>query len=145
MLALLLMTLRSECNRNVCVLLAPWMSSNTAVAAYLLTKECWSTGAGGGCWLRRREKCSLSKQNKLKSGSACACTHAKVRNTMIIVRRTSDDQRGLPLLISMIDSTSSGIILSECSVLFSILETSRNAPSHLGTLTIGSLLFLVYL
>jgi dolichyl-diphosphooligosaccharide--protein glycosyltransferase len=32
--------------RNVCVLLAPWMSSNTAVATYLLTKEVKNSSAG---------------------------------------------------------------------------------------------------
>jgi dolichyl-diphosphooligosaccharide--protein glycosyltransferase len=32
--------------RNVCVLLAPWMASNTAVVTYLLTKEVWDDKAG---------------------------------------------------------------------------------------------------
>ena len=32
--------------RNVCVLLAPFMAGNTAIATYLLTKECWNGSAG---------------------------------------------------------------------------------------------------
>ena len=32
--------------RNVCVLLAPWMASNTAIATYLFTKEAYNTRAG---------------------------------------------------------------------------------------------------
>eukprot|EP01094_Clydonella_sp_ATCC50884_P024657 TRINITY_DN6252_c2_g1_i1.p1 TRINITY_DN6252_c2_g1~~TRINITY_DN6252_c2_g1_i1.p1 ORF type:complete len:691 (-),score=297.73 TRINITY_DN6252_c2_g1_i1:387-2459(-) len=32
--------------RNVCVLLAPFMASNTAMVTYLITRETWSTGAG---------------------------------------------------------------------------------------------------
>ena len=32
--------------RNVCVLLAPWMSSNTAMVTYLFTKETYNTKAG---------------------------------------------------------------------------------------------------
>merc|ERR1712130_44172 len=32
--------------RNVCVLLAPWMASNTAMATYLFTKEAYNTRAG---------------------------------------------------------------------------------------------------
>merc|ERR1712137_1294793 len=32
--------------RNVCVLLAPWFASNTAIATYFLTKEAYSRGAG---------------------------------------------------------------------------------------------------
>ncbi len=31
--------------RNVCVLLAPWFASNTALATYFLTKEVKNTGA----------------------------------------------------------------------------------------------------
>lgn len=32
--------------RNVCVLLAPFMASNTAMVTYLITKETWNTAAG---------------------------------------------------------------------------------------------------
>lgn len=32
--------------RNVCVLLAPWMASNTAIATYLLAKEIKNSSAG---------------------------------------------------------------------------------------------------
>jgi len=32
--------------RNVCVLLAPWMAGNTAIATYLFTKEVWNSSAG---------------------------------------------------------------------------------------------------
>jgi dolichyl-diphosphooligosaccharide--protein glycosyltransferase len=32
--------------RNVCVLLAPWMASNTAIATYLLGKEVKNSSAG---------------------------------------------------------------------------------------------------
>lgn len=32
--------------RNVCVLLAPWFASNTAMVTYFLTKEAKNTAAG---------------------------------------------------------------------------------------------------
>jgi dolichyl-diphosphooligosaccharide--protein glycosyltransferase len=32
--------------RNVCVLLAPWFASNTAMVTYWITKEVRGTGAG---------------------------------------------------------------------------------------------------
>ncbi|KAL6057729.1 oligosaccharyl transferase stt3 subunit [Balamuthia mandrillaris] len=32
--------------RNVCVLLAPWFASNTAIATYFFTKEAWDSSAG---------------------------------------------------------------------------------------------------
>ena len=32
--------------RNVCVLLAPWFASNTAIVTYFLTKEVWDDKAG---------------------------------------------------------------------------------------------------
>jgi len=32
--------------RNVCVLLAPWFASNTAIATYFFTKEAWNESAG---------------------------------------------------------------------------------------------------
>jgi len=32
--------------RNICVLLAPWFASNTAIVTYLLTKEVHDSSAG---------------------------------------------------------------------------------------------------
>ncbi len=32
--------------RNVCVLLAPWFASNTAIVTYFFTKEIWDKSAG---------------------------------------------------------------------------------------------------
>jgi hypothetical protein len=40
--------------RNVCVLLAPWMASNTAIATHLLTREVKNSSAGLRCSAHRR-------------------------------------------------------------------------------------------
>src|SRR3546814_9350650 len=59
--------------RNVCVLLAPWFASNTAIVTYFFTKEIHSKSAG----LVRSEEHTSELQSLMRNSYAVFCLQKK--------------------------------------------------------------------